>query len=64
MLKHTQVFGAFVSIVGHIRAPLTKQHFISAAELLSKQRGQGFLRLIHCKYPLCLILGNSQDVNS
>lgn len=50
--------------VGHIRAPLIKQHFISAAELHSQQRGQEFLRLLHNKYPLCLILRSSQDVNS
>lgn len=50
--------------VGHIRAPLIKQHFISAAELLSKQRGQEFLRLFYGKYALCLTLRSSQDVNS
>lgn len=44
-IKHTLRFLVLLRAqytVGHIRAPLIKQHFISAEQLLSKQRGQEF----------------------
>lgn len=48
--------------VGHIRATLIKQHFISTSELLCGLRGKPFLSLFFGEYSLCLKMQSSQDV--